>query len=513
MKLFHRVPPRFFTSERAIEFEAFAEQAQEFAYKEGNGASYLVDMFSEDPMLWEDFLDEIKGKTDNPIIDNRGNLDFLGACVLEGIDLAKVWDNVCWSHQQNLQGDFSQSGLHGLHFRMNISNPKDRITCTLGLAFALYEVSPGSFRACHNPVQALLALAHNRSVVSSYFNDSRHWSVYSAENTRLLMEGAQSASPEAFHAALDQYLQMDAKQLSGWSPSSQALKIEKALIPLVYNYGYRLKAAGVSNEDILQKASANIDALLKFVDLSQPFQKALTRQILINLFSPFPDGLEMMDAKPEELQGVSLDPVLVDDPASEGFRYTLSGPVAVFGADQSTKKDERRTQILEYFKDSPDEIDFEVAIHGRMAKSAIIVDLFADQAGGHSVFMDEVLSGQRPPVYMDDAFLGHLMHRDRVKLYSDQAVLSLAASSIDYLKDNARFSRSVFMGQGSKSLDLTFKERPHLRDKVLQLLVDKELLTPDVFDWFGFGQRELKIVGHQAPKELKQHVLHDALGL
>jgi hypothetical protein len=515
MNLFRRVPLSFFTPERADELEAFAEKAQEFAARESDGANYLVDLFGSNEVLWDELLQEKWAKAHNPLIQSRGNLDMMGACILEGVDWSQSWDNVCWSHQQNLQNDFRKTGLHGLHFRMGVNKPSDRINCTMALAFILYRFSPHSFRASMNPVQGLSAFPDNRIVESGYFGDDSNytWPGYESDSVKLLLNGAHAANSEDYRLALEQYLSWDPKEMSGHSQSKQAFKIEDALVPLVYNYGYRLKAAGMSNEDVLLKASGNIDALLVVADLNPQFKEALKRQILINMFSPFEDGLEMMDAKPEELQGVMLNPVLVDDPASAGFRMTLSGPVAVFGADQSCQKADRRTQIIEYFKDSPYEIDFEVAIHGLMAKSAIIVDLFAAQSGGHSAFMDEVLSGLRPPVYMDNDFLGHLMQHDRVKLYSDQAVLSLLTRSIDYLKGCARFSARVFMDHGFKSPDLTIKERPHLRDQVLQMLVEKEYLTADVFDWFGFGQRELKIVGAKAPQELKQHILHNALGL
>ena len=221
----------------------------------------------------------------------------------------------------------------------------------------------------------------------------------------------------------------------------------------------------------------------------------------------------MMNATTEEIQGAFLDPALVGHPCTEAFGFTLCGPVAVFGAEASTRKADRRTQIVEYFKETPYALDFEVAIRGRMAKSEIIVDLFADKySNGHSTFMDEILCGQRPQVFIPEDLLGHLLHRDRICRYSDQAVLELVTRTLSHIRAPGVLGRK-FLAEGSRGLDLTFKDRPHLRDAVLQMLDENKLLTKDMFDWFGFGARELKVLGRRASNDLKQHVLQGALGL
>jgi hypothetical protein len=109
--------------------------------------------------------------------------------------------------------------------------------------------------------------------------------------------------------------------------------------------------------------------------------------------------------------------------------------------------------------------------------------------------------------------MSHLLHRDRVRLYSDAAVLALVTRLISHVQAPGSRNPQKFLEADAKSLDMTFKDRPHLRDEVLQLLIDHKLLTKDMFEWLGFGHRELKKVGREAPNELKQFVLQDALGL
>ena len=524
MKLFRHTSMDLFTPERARELKAFSKQAGEYADEEGNGADYLVDMFAEDKMLWEDFLETPSVKAHNPLIDTQGNLDVLSACFREGFNLSDAWDNVSWCDDEKLLRDFSRSGLHGLHFRLAINEQKNiRINATVGFASSLYRIDPSRFRYVISTLQGLSSLFDryqsktNTRALQGYRDDDANNQLReypgSTEHARILVSGQDVADPVEFRAALQGFM------FDGADPSTEMTrrllvsKVESAFVPLVYNYGYGLKNEGVSIEDIREKASAHIDSILGFVELSPAFHSALKRQVLINLFSPFPEGLALMNATPGELQGVLNDPALLDNDDARAFQLTLSGPLGVFGASSSVPHAHRRTQIVEYFKGSPYALNFEVAIHGLLGRTDAIVPLFIDSSEGHSTFMDETLSGLRPKVFVDQDLLWHLMHRDRVKLYSDAAVLALVTHSINFVQNNQRFTVRVFFDQGERSLDLTFKGRPHLRDEVLQLLVDHQLLTKDMFEWLGFGQRELKKLGKHASNELKQLVLQDALGL
>ena len=514
MKLFRRVPPNFFTPEREDELTEFAEKAQLFAAEqEGDRVNYLVDMFSDNEVMWDVFLQESWVIKHNPLTDSRGNLDMLAAFIAEGGNhLRDTWDNVCWARYSDFQNDLARSGLHGLHFRIGINDAMDRVEHTKTLAFMLFKLNPTSFMNNLNALQGLSSLVECRELAEGYLTNIRLSKAVSMEDVKLLIAGAQGANPDDYRLALT-------KMLYGNNTPVEKVRthlifdIENALVPLVYNYGYLLKSKGVSVEEIKDKASANIDALLAFLTLETPAQAAIKRQILINLFSPFPEGLEMMNATTEEIQGAFLDPALVGHPCTEAFGFTLCGPVAVFGAEASTRKADRRTQIVEYFKETPYALDFEVAIRGRMAKSEIIVDLFADKySNGHSTFMDEILCGQRPQVFIPEDLLGHLLHRDRICRYSDQAVLELVTRTLSHIRAPGVLGRK-FLAEGSRGLDLTFKDRPHLRDAVLQMLDENKLLTKDMFDWFGFGARELKVLGRRASNDLKQHVLQGALGL
>jgi hypothetical protein len=513
MKLFRRVPLSFFTPERADELEEFAEKAQLFAAQEGEDANYLVDLLTGDEVLWDEFLQEPWVRERNPITDARGSLDMLVAFIAEDcLGLREAWDNVSWARYQEFQKDLSRSGLHGLHFRLGINEAIDRVEHTKTLALTLYKMNKESFCNTFNALHGLSLFEGCREVEASYSTLRGMSKAASMEDIHLLLSGAQGVKPDDYRAALKNVL--FGKVLETDRVQTHVIfQVENAFVPLVYNYGYLLKSKGESVEDIRNKASANIDALLGFLKLEPPVKSAIKRQVLINLFSPFPEGLELMHATTEEMQGAFLDPVLKGHPCTAGFGYTLCGPVAVFGAEVSARKAERRTQIVDYFKETSYPIDFEVAIRGRLSSSEIIVDLFSAYCNGHSLFMDQTLSGQLPEVFIQEDLMSHLLHRDRVRLYSDAAVLALVTRLISHVQAPGSRNPQKFLEADAKSLDLTFKDRPHLRDEVLQLLIDHKCLTKDMFEWLGFGHRELKKVGREAPNELKQFVLQDALGL
>jgi hypothetical protein len=516
MKLFRRVPLTFFTPERARELSKFAEKADEFARDEGSGADYLVDMFSSDEAMWSDFLQEAGVKAHNPLVNTRGNLDVLAACIAEGTDIAQVWDNVSFRDYERMQKDLARAGLHGLHFRMGLNNSSDRIDYTFLLAEQLYKIDEDAFRYSLNAQLGLSTFRDRRSALSGYLEDqaaNQHaMERIMVKDVELLLDGAEGADVDQYNRALRILLREDDRCLADVTRSVLARRIENAFMPLVYNYGYRLKAQGLSNEEVSQKASANIDALLQFLELEPQVQHALKRQVLINLFSPFPEGLELLGAKAEELQGVILDPALIDCDDANRFGNTLLGPLQVFGVNLSVHRANCSAQLIGYFNDSPYTFDFETAIHGRLAKSELIVDLFTSYCDGHSQYLDQALSGDRPEVFVHESLLSHLLHKDRIGQYSDRALVALVSRTISHIKAPGT-SSSIFFAKNSAGIGHTLKSRPHLVDATLELLVENEALTREMFTWCGFDHRELKKLGRHASSELKQHVLLNEMGL
>jgi hypothetical protein len=517
MQLFRQAPLSMFTPQRATALLEFAQKAEAFNQTLGRNADCLVDMLSIN-YPWSKFLLDTKAKGRNPLVDSKGNLDFLAACIEEGVALAIDWGRISGSDYQNLQWDLARAGLHGLHFRMALDDSAGRLKHTMALAGALYDIGGKSFRNYLKPLVGLSVLNHAKDVQQDYVSDEfqgKHPSSISVLRANELVCGHVEGKRDEFKEALRVLLLERDTSMAEVERHRLAMRIENAFLPLVYNYGYRLKADGVSNEVVCQKASANIDALLDFLEMEPETHNALKRQVLINLFSAFPDGLDMLKAKPDELQGVMLDPSLICSGDANLFAKTLAGPVVLFSAIDSVKPTKRSALLIDFFENTNYPLDFETAVRGRLLNSRSIMELFSNShPNGHSDLLEQALTGVQPQIKLNDGMILYLMAPARLSLYSDAAFMKLVALTLDFFKKQQDMSASVsFLAAGFYSIGNIFKDRPHLRDGVLELLVEQSLLKPKVFDWCNFGPRELKSLGKMAPTELKDHVLSSALGL
>lgn len=516
MQLFRRAPVSMFTPQRAAELQAFAQKAEVFDQDLGCNSDYLIDMLSVNYEFWSKFLKEnTKGR--NPLVNSSGNLDVLAACIEDGVELAVDWEKVSGSDYQSLEMDLASGGLHSLHFRMAVNHPSGRTRHTMAIAGALYEIDAKSFRKYLNPLIGQSVLSHLKHVRDGYFSDEAEGKKASSEGAHrafYLVSGRDRCTPDEYKDMLMVLLRERADSLDAVDRRALAMRIENAFLPLVYNYGYRLKADGLSNEEVCQKASAHIDSLLEFLAMEPEIHNALKRQVLINLFSAFPDALEMLNARPEELQGVMLDPALINSDDANLFSNTLGGPLRIFSAVESVNPTKRSAQVIAFFENSKYPLTFETAARGRLLKSRAIFELFSNSyPDGYSVFLEQSLTGAQPLFMINDALLLHLMDPSRLSLYSDPAFLKLFDLTLEYFKKHAEKPKSQNVLVGFFGIRHILKERPHLRAVVLERLVNESLLRPKVFDFCGFGHQELKVLGKLAPTELKNHVLSNALGL
>ena len=401
---------------------------------------------------------------------------------------------------------------------MGVRTPADRMKYTLKLADALFDVSHDEYRSSLDPLHGLSALSINRLAgVESYFDIyhfRRKQKVLTKAQMLLLLEEKDVSDADSFDLAVKLLLREGENSIGNVNRKRMALRIENAFIPLVYNYGYRLKADGASHEDICKNVSVNIDALLKHAGLYSAFYEGLKEQILINLFSPFPDGLALLDISSEQLQGVMLSPDLVDGPNALAFNETLCGPMRLFKSRDSVKFVNRCTQIIAFYDETGFPLDFDIAVRGRLARHPEIVGLLsADYETEHSVALENSLTGQAPAIVINEHLLMRLMRPSTLKYYSDHAVVKLISLTFNHCKRQAEICANGFRTVGFQKIGEVFKERPHLREDVLDLMHKKELMIPKLFEFCEFGHRELKMLGSRASTDLKRSLLENAIGL
>jgi hypothetical protein len=525
MPVFRTAKLSLFREDRAKALEAFAVKAKEALIQVFPKHNCFGDIF-EHSVTWMVLNRQPWFQVSNPLTHNGGNLDLMAACMDEGIGVAKVWHHFSSCDIPNFQRELAAHGLHGIHFRMDVNDEVARIAYTRRLANAVLEKTFPS-TGVTDPISILSLLTEDQGPAIHKFMDNVPMSQagYGKLSHDQLValagldyKGRMDEEEEIFFSNAVRDLLSHKNPLNEMTADQLGQAIEKALVPLVYNFGYKLIADGADIRSTLLEASRRVLVLVKHVPGSPEFCKALSRQILINLSSPFPEGLKILQAKPEELQGVMLNRVLIEDPLAQAFSSTLAGPVALFSQKSPTRPELKEGMLIKYLARIGFPVDLDMAITGYLAKEREILFL-AGGSPGWSAGVDEKLQkdGVDGQVYWN--FAAGLFQPSVLSQYSDKAVLNLIALALDReIQEVKKFNENPLSThvkktpKGFVSPAAILKDRPHLCEPILELLEKRDWFTPNIVEWCGFTGRELKALGQRAPKVLKSIVLESSLG-
>jgi hypothetical protein len=526
MPIFRTAKLSLFKEDRARDIEAFAEKAMAFMSKDFPSIECFGDLVTKGGDTWLELRSQPWVYESSPLMINGGNLDFIAACLDEGGSIRAIWNQVNFIDNVQFQGDIAAHGLHGIHFRMDVASEADRIAYTCRLANSMLGDTFMSLRRI-SPLNSLSARTEGiRPAIYSFMGsvamDFPMYEKLSRDEISALVSldyrGRLDAEDEAFFSASVLQLLELKTDVSEMSSRELGYAIEMALIPLVYNFGYKLMASGADVRTTMQEADRRIEVLLGFLPASNDFKAALTRQIQINLFSAFPEGLKLLQAKPEELQGVILNSVLVDDPAAKDFSATLSGPVALFSQRTQKRAEYRSGKLIEFLADAGYPIHLDVAINGYLAREHDIANLLIGHSGW-SPALDQAFQETGHIGSVNKVLSVPLFEPDVLRLYSDKAVLNMIDHAIKSeikgrRSDKPRFPIAPAISPFRyKSPAPVLRERPHLFEPVLQILENLDCFEPSIVEWCGFSHRELKAMGSRAPSQLKKVLLENSLGL
>lgn len=520
MQVFKTANISLFREDRAKAIEDFAEKAMGYLSKDYPSDKCFGDIAREGGIEWQVLGNQKAWIGDsNPLNNSAGSLDFIAACLDEGISIKKIWNQIGAHGYDSIVGEMVVGGLHGIHFRMDVANEADRISYTCRLANELFN---DAAKSQHLSRLSIMSTAtHELNVPTIGFLVNPPWGGNCQHVTgdqavllsSLNYRGETRKEDDAlFLHAVNSYLRVDSLERL----SNRVAVIENALVPLVYNFGYKLKAQGADTKTVMDEATRRIDVLLSHVEMSKEFKVGLQRQILINLFSAFPDGLELLKAQPEELQGVMLDHALVSDPLARLFTHTLEGPLALFAHSSVKPEKYQAGKIIEYLAQAGYQLKLDTAIQGRLANSYPLIHL-AYQQDGASQGLERTL--ERDGLEAIHRAVGqYLSDPIRLSQYSDLTVLKLISGALDFelkTRDAMKFVPNLESRAPSKyaSVALVLKARPHLFVPVFEMLEEKKMLTAGIFEWCGFDGRAIKALGNRAPKELKVMLLESGLGL
>jgi hypothetical protein len=529
---FHTFDLSIFKPHRAEAFEDFAQKLLAFSAEVDRPAERAVDIIIEDDDVVNDFCLQESIRKSNPLVFTRGSLDFLVAFIREGVVLdEELWDKLSDCVFSTLQSDLVEFGLHSLHFRVDLNTPNERIEAVIQLSRELFDAHSEGAHAGESvfPIGVLSTVIADdyqgyvdqcRAAEEDSESQEGDQPFTQDQLNELLLLNLRQRSPQPEQSYEDGLRHMlshkgvfneiiAAKQLP---PLIQCQQIEVALMALVYNYGYRLKTEYLSNYDVKEEVSPIIDRLLAPLEAGVEFAVALKRQILINLFSAFPKGLEMFNTRPEELQGVMLDPILLEHPYARYFEKTLSGPLALFTPGESCSYQHRATQLIDFLAEAGYPIHMDIAQEGLLGRTRHIEKLFQYEPT-LSETLDRAVStdfeGRGIPkmlglCLLDIEHLVQLSDRSVLKLFEVHAA-DINATSIRH--------QAEYNPQGQRNFTQLFKQRPHLVEPVLDVFARAGHLNDRSFKALGFGERELRLLGDRAPDELKENVLAQDLGL
>jgi len=517
---------------RTEAFEDFAQKLLAFSAERDRPSERAVDIILEDEDILADFCMQDSIRESNPLIFNRGSLDFLVAFLGEGKVLDEdLWDKLSECVFSTLQSDLVEFGLHSLHFRVDLKTPTDRIEAVVQLSRALFDAhSEGAYAG-----ESVFPIGVLSTVLAddyqSYVDQCR-----AAEEDTEDKEGEQPFTNDQLNELL--YLNLRQRSLHPERSYEDGLRhmmshkgifnelisakqlprliqcqqIEVALMALVYNYGYRLKTEYCSNYDVKEEVAPIIDRLLAPLEAGAEFTTALKRQILINLFSAFPKGLEMFNTRPEELQGVMLNPVLLEHPDARFFEKTLSGPLALFTPGESCSYEHRATQLIDFLAEAGYPIYMDIAQNGLLGNTRHIEKLLQYEPT-ISETLDRAVSrgfeGRGIPKMLGVC----LLDTEHLLQLCDRSILNLFEMHAADINVTPFRQYGEFNTQSQRNYADVFKQRPHLVDPVLDIFIQAGRLDAKLFKVLGFGEQELRLLGDRAPDELKVDVLAQDLGL
>lgn len=493
-----------------------------------DGYHFTEEILADDREIISQIADSPSSQRLIRTLFERGNLDFTAAFTQQysAENLEPAFHTLSHFSLDELYQDLISSGLHGFHFRMDLDTQAARLDAVSHLSRHLYNLASPASNSDY-PFPLAMVSAHIQrdytaempnimdEIESRYSDDDEGEPVnpFTADeldsllnlNATWVCPGIDTDSGRSgLEKILDTSHYHHQKAVNPeHSLSTLAECIELSFMAMVYNYGYRLKATlPISDLDLRDQVSPIIEGILELYPASQAFKAGLKRQVLINLFSAFPEGLKLLETSPEELQGVILDPILRDDPNAFYFKKTLAGPLALFAAKQSTMTREAGLLIVDFLSASGYQVNTSTASQGILFNHPEFLPLIHNEEG-KSAAIDAYFSRLCPSDRTNGGVVAVMTEAKYLSHASDAAALNIMIRAL---------AEPNFLIEPTADFPGFLKARPHLVGPLVSKMTEHQIDTPHSFQICGFGEKELRML-KQAPDSLMEHVLGSDLGL
>jgi hypothetical protein len=288
--------------------------------------------------------------------------------------------------------------------------------------------------------------------------------------------------------------------------------LDYLLRTLVYNPGLRFKARGLSTQAIIDRVQVPLCALTELMlsdrieGDAQPVLDSFRRQVMVNLFSPFPEDLAYLEVRMAELIGRPG----MNNACPALMLPTYKGPLSIFAGIADNKN---TAKVAAGMENGGTTIDLCQALTGLLENFEEINELVSYKG------TCELLEG-----YLRNVCWSGPGENDLVKyLYP-----------LTYRMDFSRLpmdSKIGFVGvwlemawerlQANLALDINdpdapvgmLQADPDLRRFMVDWMVMNHRLDARMLHWCGYGGEVLERLGDQANDTLKAELLESDLGL
>lgn len=288
--------------------------------------------------------------------------------------------------------------------------------------------------------------------------------------------------------------------------------LDYLLRTLIYNPGLRFKARGLSTQAIIDRLQVPLSALTEVMltdriegDVEQVLE-SFRRQVMVNLFSPFPEDLAYLDVRMAELIGRPG----MNNTCPALMLPTYKGPLSIFAGIADNKN---AAQVAAGMENGGTVIDLCQALTGLLENYGEINELVTYKG------TCELLEG-----YLRNVCWSGPGENDLVKyLYPLTYCMDFSRLPMD--------SKIGFVGvwlemgwerlQADMTLDKNdpdaptgyLEADPDLRRFMVDWLVMNQRLDARLLHWCGYGGEVLELLGEKANDTLKTELLESDLGL
>lgn len=481
----------------------FVPKAKELGYKYDDVCSILYYMSSEDralPLAQKAFL----------LFNHPGcGQDLMPLLLEEGIGLSTHLENFYGFDLDDWVEDAARGGLHSAHFRISLPKDSDRIANTIKLCSS-DSISALDGRIESEVLSGLSAFTFSEEEDADWLEEectalSGH-SRLSVAKAFWMLDTESKWSLAAFGKVI-KAMGLGFEDYD-WGRNTPTLatrygRFSAKVLPIIFNMGYRMMAAGQPAAKVIAKVDSMIDAGLKHM-VGKGSHEPVKRQSLVNFSSAFPDCLALIQAKCSELYGL---PAHIDAPTNadtDSLPQVFGGPLVCFG--RTTDPQETKSLIASFLASHGYDFKLEYLadaatpyLISRIPEAFDTISHPSSRIQNHAL---DWLTGRGPSftqAALSGNWLGRLLSEQSIAHYSDVELLAVIESAI----------RHNLTG----NLSAVFVARPQIKGAAIEMLAAHERANIDFFSAFGFDREEMRALGTKASSALIDLQLSRDLGL